>query len=213
MKIITDPRDIEAKSFRIVDNYSRRLKLPVSEREVVKRVLHATSDLNYIKDLVFHPRAIENALTAIRKGGSIIADAGMVKAGINKRMATSFGVKVVCFINNKDILKRAQRLNVTRSILAMRKSAKSMNGGIVAIGNAPTALFEVCDMVRSGKAHPLLIIGVPVGFVGAKEAKKELRSLNIPYITNLSRYGGSSVAAACVNALLKIAVKQRERDA
>jgi precorrin-8X/cobalt-precorrin-8 methylmutase len=205
VKIITNPKDIEAKSFQIVSKYLSNLKLPRLEKEVVKRVLHATSDLSYAKDLIFHPKAIENAVAAIRGGKSIVVDASMVKAGINKKIVASFGGQVICLINNKDISIKASRLNITRSILAMRKSAKFMNGGIVAIGNAPTALFEVCDLVKQGKARPCLIIGIPVGFVGAKEAKKELRSLNVPYITNQTRFGGSSVAAACVNALLKIA--------
>jgi len=213
MKIITNPKDIEAKSFQIVSKYLSNLKLPMLEKEVVKRVLHATSDLSYAKDLIFHPKAVKNAMAAIREGKNIVVDASMVKAGINKKIAANFGGKVICFINNKDILMKASRLNITRSILAMRKSAKFMNGGIVAIGNAPTALFEVCDLVKKAKARPCLIIGIPVGFVGAKGAKKELRNLNVPYITNQSRYGGSSVAAACVNALLKIANGEKIRNA
>lgn len=205
MKIITNPRDIEAKSFKIAAKYLSNLKLPRLEKEVVTRVLHATSDLSYAKDIIFHPRAVRAALQAIRTGKSIIVDASMVKAGINKKALKDFGGEVICLINNKDISIKASRLNITRSILAMRKSAKFMNGGIVAIGNAPTALFEVCDLVKQSKARPCIIIGIPVGFVGAKEAKKELRGLNVPYITNQSRHGGSSVAAAIINALLKIA--------
>ena len=133
----------------------------------------------------------------------------MVKAGINKKLLSTFGGKVICLINRKDVVRQASRLNITRSTLAMRKASKLMEGGIVAIGNAPTALFEVCDLVSIGKAKPDLIIGLPVGFVGAKEAKKKLRALKIPYITNRSRHGGSSAAAACVNALLKIAKREK----
>lgn len=211
MAIITDPKKIEIKSFQTVDKHLAGLKFPSQQKEVIKRVLHATSDLSYAKDMIFHPKAIRNAVMAIREGRNIVVDASMVKAGINKKMLAGFGGRAVCLINDKDISIKALRLNITRSILAMRKSAKSMDGGIVAIGNAPTALFEVCDLIKNGKARPCLIIGVPVGFVGAKEAKKELRSLSVPYITNLSRYGGSSVAAACVNALLKIAERKKRR--
>lgn len=211
MLILTDPKEIEAKSFQIVNKYLTGIKLSGLERKVMERVLHATSDLNYIKDLLFHPKAIKNALMAISEGRDIVVDAGMVKAGINKKLLSTFGSRAVCLINRKDIARQASRLNITRSILAMRKGCKSMNGGIVAIGNAPTALFEVCDLVTKGRASPSLIIGLPVGFVGAKEAKKKLRTLKIPYITNRTRRGGSSAAAACVNALLKIAERRGKR--
>lgn len=213
MLILTDPKEIEAKSFRIVNKYLTGIKLSGLEKEVMKRVLHATSDLNYIKDLLFHSKAIKSALTAIRKGENVIVDASMVKSGINKKLLSTFGSKVICLINKKDIIRQASRLNITRSTLAMRRAHKLMNRGIVAIGNAPTALFEVCDLVTKDMARPALIIGLPVGFVGAKEAKKKLRTLKVPYITNRSRRGGSSAAAACVNALLKIAGRKKRRDA
>jgi precorrin-8X/cobalt-precorrin-8 methylmutase len=196
-------------SFQIVNKYLAGIKLPGPQKEVMERVLHATSDLNYIEDMIFHPKAIKGGIAAIGRGGNVVVDASMVKAGINKKLLSIFGSKVICLINKKDIARKASRLNITRSILAMRKACESMNGGIVAIGNAPTALFEVCDLVNKGMAKPSLIIGLPVGFVGAKEAKKKLRALKIPYITNRSRYGGSSAAAACVNALLKIAEREK----
>lgn len=214
MAILTDPKEIETKSFQIVDKYLAGIKLPRHQKEVMKRVLHATSHLNYIEDIIFHSKAIRNALAAIRRGENVIVDASMVKAGINKKLLSTFGSKVICLINNKTIAREALRLNITRSTLAIRRAHKLMNRGIVAIGNAPTALFEVCDLVSKGKARPALIIGLPVGFVGAKEAKKKLLNLRIPYITNRSRYGGSSAAAACVNALLKIAddINKKEND-
>lgn len=205
MEILTNPKDIESRSFQIVDKYVRGAKLPRFQKEVVKRVLHATSDLNYAKDLLFSKGAILGGLKAIRQGRDIIVDAEMVKAGINKRILNCFGGRVVCMINNKDVIRKSAELKITRAILAMRKSAKLIDKAIVAIGNAPTALFEVCDLVEDKSVKPALIIGVPVGFVGAKEAKKKLRSLNIPYITNQSRKGGSSIAIAIINALLKIA--------
>lgn len=213
MAVLTNPKEIEAKSFQIVDKYLAVLKLPRHQKEVLKRVLHATSDLNYIEDILFHSKAIRKALAAIRKGENVVVDASMVKAGINKKTLSRFGGKVICLINRTDIARHASRLNTTRSILAMRKARKLMEGAIVAIGNAPTALFEVCDLVSKGKTSPALIIGLPVGFIGAKEAKKKLRTLKVPYITNRSRYGGSSAAAACVNALLKISEREKKRDA
>lgn len=205
MALMTNPKEIEDRSFKIVDRFLKDIKLPELEKDVVKRVLHATSDLRYAKELLFHPEAIKKGVLAIKSGKNVIVDANMVKAGINNTILSSFGGKVICFISNKDIIKKSSQLNITRAILAMRKAAKLMDGGIVAIGNAPTALFELCDLVEEGKTKPALIIGLPVGFVGAKEAKKKLVALGVPYITNQSRKGGSSVAVAIVNALLKIA--------
>lgn len=210
MRIITDPKEIEKKSFEIIDGYLPKSAFSKSQRDVIKRIVHASGDLNYVKELKFHPCAIEAAVTAIRKGKNIIVDANMGKAGINKNLVSKFGARVFCFINDKNIVRKSAKLKITRSILAMRKAAKSMDGAIVAIGNAPTALFELCDLVKKGKVKPALIVGVPVGFVGAVESKKELRSLKIPYISNKSRKGGSSIAAACVNALLKIAERKEE---
>lgn len=208
MKIITNPKDIEKKSFQIVDEHLINIKLPKLQKEILKRIVHATSDLNYAKDIVFHKKAVKNGLSAIKKRKNIIADSRMVKAGINKKILSNYGGKVICLIDNPDIAKNAYKLNITRAMLAMRKACKLMDDGIVVIGNAPTALFEICDLIDKGRIRPALVIGLPVGFVGAKEAKKKLRSLNIPFITNRSRRGGSSAAASCVNALLKLFEKR-----
>lgn len=212
MRIITDPKKIEKESFRIIDGYLPKPAFTRPQRDVIKRIVHASADFNYIKEVKFHPCAIEAGLAAIRKGKNIIIDANMGAAGINKNLVSKFGARVLCFIDDKDIIRQSAKLKITRSILAMRKAAKSMDGAIVAIGNAPTALFELCDLVKKGKVKPALIVGVPVGFVGAVESKKELRSLKVPYITNKSRKGGSSIAAACVNALLKITERKEERE-
>ena len=205
MKHIVDPKKIEEKSFRIIDGLLKSSKLPPREKAVAARVIHATTDPDYAKGLIFHPRAIESGLNAIRNGKDIMCDVGMVEAGINKKILSGFGGKVICLINDEAVVRQAARLNIARAIVAMRKAAPRMNGAIVAIGNAPTALFEVCAMVRAGKAQPALIIGIPVGFVGAAESKKELLLLGLPYITNAGTKGGSSVAAAITNALLKLA--------
>lgn len=205
MSLITNPQKIEARSFEIIDRYLIDRKLPHLEKDVIKRVIHATADVNYAKELSFHAKAIEAGLEAIRKGKDIVVDSNMVKAGINENLASKFGGRVICLIADRQIILRSSRLKLTRAILAMRKSARSMGQGIVAIGNAPTALFELCDLVEKGKARPALIVGVPVGFVGAVESKKRLRTLKVPFITNGTRCGGSSVACAIINALLKLA--------
>jgi len=155
--------------------------------------------------LVFHPKAVKAGIRAINAGKPIIVDVNMVKAGVNKNISAEFGVKVICSVDDKGVIRHSSRLGATRTALAMRRSAKLMDGAIVAVGNAPTALFEICDLVESDLAKPALIIGVPVGFVGAVESKKKLRTLTVPYITNRSRRGGSAVAVAITNALLILA--------
>ncbi|MEK6727330.1 MAG: precorrin-8X methylmutase [Candidatus Omnitrophota bacterium] len=205
MSVISDPKLIEGKSFEIISGLLPDLKLPYAEKEVLKRVIHATTELNYVKDLIFHPQAVKAGLKAIKEGKDIICDVSMVEAGINRKALSGFGGKVICLINDKDVIKKSAELKIARAILSMRKAAVLMKGAIVAIGNAPTALFELCDLVRKNKASPALIIGVPVGFVGAVESKRALTLLKTPHITNKSTKGGSSVAAAVTNALLKLA--------
>ncbi len=205
MRIISDPKKIEGRSFEIIEELLVSLRLPYHEKEVLKRVIHATTDLDYAKELLFHPKAIESGLNAVRKGRDIFCDVSMVKAGINEKILSGFGGEVICLINDEDVIREASRLKITRAILAIRKAAPRMNGAIVSIGNAPTALFELCSLVKRSRVKPALIIGIPVGFVGAVESKKELISSGIPYITNSSAKGGSSVAAAITNALLKMA--------
>lgn len=208
MSLTLDPRLIENKSFAIIESLLPKLKLPHSEREILKRVIHATTELDYAKDLLFHPQAAKAGLAAIKNGKNIICDVSMVKAGINKKSLAAFGGRVICSINDKDVGDKAGKLGIAKAIVAMRKASCFMKAAIIVVGNAPTALFEICDLVRKGKIKPALIIGVPVGFVGAVESKKYLTSLTIPYITNRSRRGGSSVAAAITNAMLKLAGEQ-----
>ncbi len=206
MRVVRNPKLIENKSFAIIERLLPDLKLSRSEKEILKRVIHATTELDYAKDLVFSPRAAKAGLAAIKNGRNIICDVSMVKAGINKKSLSSFGARIICSINDKDVIIEARELGISKAIVAMRKASRFMSAAIIAVGNAPTALFEICDLIKKGKAKPALIIGVPVGFVGAVESKKYLTCLRgVPYITNRSRRGGSSVAAACVNALLILA--------
>lgn len=210
MNIIVDPGRIERKSFEIISRMLPDLKLPYAEKEILKRVIHATTDLDYAKDLLFHSQAVKAGLRAIKEGKNIICDVTMVQAGINKKALSGFGGKIICCINDKEVVKMAGELKIARAIVAMRKAARFMDGSIVSIGNAPTALFELCTLVKKGDVNPALIIGVPVGFVGAADSKKEVTFSGIPYITNRGTKGGSSVAVAITNALLKIA-KEEDR--
>lgn len=202
---IKNPRQIEAKSFSIVEKYLKKSGIRRPERDIVQRVVHSTADAFFIKNLTFHHDAVRAGINAIRSGKNIITDVNMVKAGINQKTVSEFGMKVLCYASDKNVEKKALQQNLTKAILSMRTAAPRMKEGIVAIGNSPTALFELCDLVENKKAQPSLIIGVPVGFVGAKESKRRLTKINAPYITNISRRGGTPVAVAIVNALLKIA--------
>lgn len=203
-KIINEGRRIEGKSFEIIGELLKKRGIHLSglEKPVITRVIHTSVDLGYARDLVFSPCAIEAGLKAIKQGRNIVVDSSMVKAGINKNITAHFKNKIICRIHDKDVIRKAGELNLTWAIVAMRKSQRETEGGIIAIGNAPTALFELCDLIKKAKSKPALVVGIPVGFVGAAESKRMLRSLKIPYITNKSRKGGSTVAAAIVNALL-----------
>lgn len=212
MSVIIDPKKIEKRSFEIIGSLLDDYKLPALKKSVVTRVVHATADLGYAEDLMFSKGAVEAGIRALRNGANVITDVTMLKAGINKKILKGLGGKAICLLNDKDVIRKSRELKVTRAVLALRKASKLINGSIIAIGNAPTALFELCDLVRKRKARPALIVGVPVGFVGAVESKKELRFLKVQYITNKSRKGGSSVAASAVNALLKIAERKEVGD-
>ncbi|MCD4782085.1 MAG: precorrin-8X methylmutase [Candidatus Omnitrophica bacterium] len=196
------PEAIEEKSMAIIEKEIKNLHCSFEERQIIKRVIHTTVDVDFGKSLIFHAKAIEIGLRAIKKGKTIVTDVHMVKSGIRAYDLKEFGNNILCFFDKDK--KEPNPDNIPRAVLAMRKAGKSLNDSIVAIGNAPTALFELIDMVKSGDVKPALIIGMPVGFVGAAESKEELQQLDIPYITINGRRGGSTVAAAILNALIKI---------
>ena len=175
---------------------------------IIQRVIHATADFEFKKTLIFHPDAVATGLRAIKEGKNILTDVEMVKTGINKRSLEQWGGKVICAIADEEVVRESAQTGRTRAEIAMEKRIGE-NVGIIAIGNAPTALLKVIDMLNSS-AHPFphspfLVIGVPVGFVKAIESKAILAGQEFPFITNLSRKGGTPVAVAIVNALLKIA--------
>lgn len=208
MAIIHDPRKIEAKSFEIIDGFLKKHGFPKPRHDIVRRVIHTTVDRRYARDLIFSKNAIERGVKAIRNGAPIIVDSSMVQAGINKKITARFGNRIICRMREKAVAENAAKMNLTRAIVAMRSSAKELNGAIAAIGNAPTALFELSGMIKNSGIRPALVVGIPVGFVGAAESKKLLRTLDVDYITNRSKKGGSTVAAAIVNALLILANKK-----
>ncbi len=176
------------------------------EWPIVRRVIHATADFDFAgkNKILFHKNAVINGINALKEGCSIIVDVNGVIGGMNKQNPKDFGNKVICNISDPDIAERAKKENKTRSQMSMRVTASEMNGGIVAIGNAPTALLEVIQMISEGIAKPALVVGIPVGFIAAAESKDKLQTASVPFITNIGRKGGSSCAASIVNALYKL---------
>ena len=181
---------------------------PYNELEwpIVRRIIHATADFDFAGEnkIVFHKDAITSGINALKNGCSIIADVNGVIGGLNKQNPKDFGNNLICNISDPDLAERAKQENKTRAQMSMRIAASEMNGGILVIGNAPTALLEVIKMIRKGVTKPALVIGIPVGFVSAAESKEELQTVDVPFITNTGRKGGSSCAASIVNALFKL---------
>ncbi|WP_461201036.1 precorrin-8X methylmutase [Anoxybacillus sp. TBDG-1] len=206
--ITVQPEQIEQKSFQIIDDEIGEHAFTEQQYAIVRRVIHASADFELGKSLLFHPRAIEAGVAAIRAGKKVVADVQMVQVGINKARIETYGGSVHVYISDEDVMKEAKRLNTTRAIVAMRKAVKEADGGIFAIGNAPTALLELIRLVKEGEARPGLIIGLPVGFVSAAESKEELAKLDIPFITNIGRKGGSTVTVAALNALSILAERE-----
>lgn len=201
------PEEIEAESFRIIDAEAGEHDWPAAEWQVVRRAIHTSADFEYVRSMVFSEGAVEQALAALKSGCGIVTDTNMALSGIGKARLAPFGNKVVCHVADPDVAELAKRDGITRSIAAMRKALTLPGNRIFVIGNAPTALFELLRLIDEGKANPALIIGLPVGFVGAEESKIALAAMKypVPFITNMGRKGGSNVAAAVVNALAILA--------
>ncbi len=192
---------IEKESFRIISEELDPGGFSPEELSVVKRVIHSTADFEFRDILKFSPGAASAGIEAIRRGADIITDVRMVEAGITRNRLVPFGCTLRCFASDPDVARDAKAHSITRTAAAMRKAAAFFDGAIVAVGNAPTALRELIRLVREGAATPALVVGVPVGFVGAVEAKEELTQSGIEHITAQGRKGGSTVAVAIVNAL------------
>jgi len=197
---------IEDESMQIIDDEVGPHQYDKFEWPIVRRVIHATADFDFAgkNKIIFHKDAVMNGINALKEGCSIIVDVNGVIGGMNKQNPKDFGNKVICNISDPDIAEQAKKENKTRSQMSMRAAASEINGGVVAIGNAPTALLEVIQMISEGITKPALIIGIPVGFVAAAESKEELQMIDVPFITNTGRKGGSSCAASIVNALFKL---------
>jgi precorrin-8X/cobalt-precorrin-8 methylmutase len=202
--VILDPAQIEARSFAIIDAEVGEHAFDAGQWPLVRRAIHTTADFEFAQILRFSPQAVETGIEALNAGARILCDTNMIRAGVGKARLDACGCELVCHVADADVAEQARAAGMTRSVLAVRKAVAS-GCRIFVIGNAPTALFELLHLARHGQVEPALIIGVPVGFVGAAESKEELLASPWPYIACRGRKGGSTVAVALLNALLILA--------
>jgi precorrin-8X/cobalt-precorrin-8 methylmutase len=202
MPEIVKPMDIENRSFQIITELLGDRVLDAENELVVKRVIHTTADFDYADNLCFSPRAVERGIAALRAGCDIVTDTQMARAGINKTVLGRLGGEVRCFMSDPDVAAEAKERGITRAMVSMERAAALEKPCIFAIGNAPTALFTLFDLVMAGRLSPALIVGAPVGFVNVVESKEQIMTAEVPYIVARGRKGGSNVAAAICNAML-----------
>ena len=215
-----NPEAIEAESFRIVQEGLRKKGqeglLQGPKGAILARVIHATADFSFADTLLISEGAAEKGVLALQQGSPVIVDVEMVRAGINKKGLQDLGGEVRCFMADEDVAKRAKALGTTRAAIAMQKAAELFPNALYAVGNAPTALLELFRLTLEGKTRPSLVIGVPVGFVMAAESKEQalaLPTLGVPVITVRGPKGGSSVAVAALNAMIRLALEKGRGDA
>ena len=203
------PAEIEALSFKIIDQEVGPHDFSSDQWSVVQRMIHTSADFEYKDTIRFHPGAMAAGIQAIRAGKTIVTDTNMARVGMRKNDLDKFGTAVKCFMNDPVVHANAKTAGTTRAIAAVDKAIEEIDGGIYVIGNAPTALLHLIEKIKDQKAKPALIIGLPVGFVNAAESKAELIKLDDPpYITNVGRKGGSNVAASVINALVKLVLNE-----
>ena len=201
MDYIKNPMEIENASMRIIESEIGEHSFSKEELLIVKRIIHTTADFEYKNLVEISKDAIEASKKVFKKSFTIYTDTNMALSGINKIALSKLNGKAICYVNLDEVHKVAKEKGITRSMAALEKACED-NVDIFVFGNAPTALFKLKELIKSGKANPSLIIAVPVGFVGAAESKENLDELNVPYIRVKGRRGGSTVAAAIVNALM-----------
>lgn len=196
--MILQPEEIERESMRIIGDSLGNFSCPPENLPVIKRVIHATADFDFLHTLTFSPNAVNIAREALRNHTPIITDTLMLSAGISKLC----GVEIVCHVADDDVKLEAQSRKITRSAVSIEHSVREYPSAIYAIGNAPTALIRLCEMIQEGRAKPAIVIGVPVGFVNVIEAKNMLDSLDIPRIISHGNKGGTTIACAIINAII-----------
>lgn len=196
------PMDIEKRSFEIITELLGDRVLDPENEPVIKRVIHTTADFDYADNLCFSERAVTKGIEALRTGCDIVTDTQMARSGINKTILGRLGGEVHCFMSDPDVAEEARARGITRAVVSMERAAKLEKPCIFAIGNAPTALLALHDLIAAGTVKPALVVGVPVGFVNVVESKERIMTAGVPYIVARGRKGGSNVAAAICNAML-----------
>ncbi|WP_433440642.1 precorrin-8X methylmutase [Pseudoflavonifractor sp.] len=196
------PAEIEKRSMEIITAELGERSFPAEVLPVVKRVIHTSADFDYADNLVFSPDAVAKGIEAIRNGCTIVTDTQMAWSGVNKRVLEKFGGKAVCFMSDPEVAAEAKARGETRATVSMERAAELEGPLVFAIGNAPTALVRLCQLIDEGKVNPALVIGVPVGFVNVVESKELMLTMDAPHIVARGRKGGSNVAAAICNALI-----------
>lgn len=213
------PGEIEQESFRIIERELEELREtgklgPASfspeEFAIVRRMIHASGDFYFARIVRFHPEAVEAGMKAVLSGRDILVDVNMAVQGVSRKILKGFGGKVLCYIGDERAARLAAKKGITRAEAGIELAATGDNVGIVAVGNAPTALACTIKMVREERLRPDLIIGVPVGFVNAEESKEMLLELDHPFIATSGRKGGTSIAVAAINAILRLCRKRQE---
>ncbi len=195
------PQEIEDLSFEMIADEAGDHGFNEMEWPIVRRMIHTSADFEYIRSIRFNKDAVNKGIEAIRAGCRIVTDTNMARVGTRKKEIESFGGSVSCLIGDPAVARQAKKNGTTRALAAVDMACKTLGSGIYVVGNAPTALLRLIDLIKEGKAAPALVLGFPVGFVNAAESKDALMELDIPYITNKGRKGGSNIAASVVNAL------------
>jgi len=202
------PADIERRSMEIIEEELGDIILPPDEKDIIKRVVHTTADFDYVRNLRFSPSAVQRGLEALKRGCTIVTDTNMACMGISAPGLNKLGAGKVCYMADSDVAQAAREQGTTRAQASMDKAAKLTGPLIIAVGNAPTALLRLKELIEARRINPDLIIAVPVGFVNVVYAKEEIMKAGVPYITALGRKGGSNVAAAICNALIYTLTRQ-----
>lgn len=202
-------RSIEDGSFAVIDAEVGEHGFAEDDWQVVRRVIHATADFEFKSLMRFHPDAVSAGMAALRRGCPVLVDVKMIQVGLNEQRLAAYGCKVHCFISDDDVIAAAKAQNSTRAIEAVKKAHALglLDGAVVAIGNAPTALLEIVRFARDEGVNPALIVGVPVGFVSAAESKEATLALDVPHIVARGRKGGSPIAVAILHALLLLSTE------
>ncbi|MDD6291472.1 MAG: precorrin-8X methylmutase [Lachnospiraceae bacterium] len=198
------PGEIEKRSFAIIESElaERGISLPREQRAVTMRVIHTSADFDYAKTMTYSRDAVAIAKRLIRQGADIVTDTNMALAGINKKELARYGGQTYCFMADEAVVREAKERQLTRAAVSMEHAAQLEKPVVFVIGNAPTALISLYELMQKRKWRPAFVIGVPVGFVNVEAAKELILSTDVPHIVNRGRKGGSNVAAAIVNALL-----------